>query len=116
MAVTVTIGTGTTTTSYPFYTLYEDARTQMLYTASEITAGGGVAGTIQSIALNIASASSLPMNGFSIKMQNTTAATLTGFVGTGWTQVYSGVYTPTTTGWQTFTLQITNPIRMGWYV
>jgi len=105
MAVTVTIGTGTTTTSYPFYTLYEDARTQMLYTASEITAGGGVAGTIQSIALNIASASSLPMNGFSIKMQNTTAATLTGFVGTGWTQVYSGVYTPTTTGWQTFTLQ-----------
>ncbi|MBP8978555.1 MAG: hypothetical protein WBJ48_04195, partial [Bacteroidales bacterium] len=46
MAVTVTIGTGTTTATYPYYTLYEDSRTQMLYTASEITAGGGMAGNI----------------------------------------------------------------------
>ena len=105
MAVTVTIGTGTTTATYPYYTLYEDSRTQMLYTASEITAGGGMAGNIQSIALNVSSANTLAMNGFNIRMQNTSAISLTGFVTTGWTTVYSGVYSVPGTGWQTIMLQ-----------
>jgi len=54
-AVTVTIGTGTTSSNYPFTTYWMDGRTQMLYPASEITANGGVAGNITSIAFNVIS-------------------------------------------------------------
>ena len=47
------IGTGTTAVGYPFYTLYEDSRTQMLYTASEIIANGGSGGNITRIGFNV---------------------------------------------------------------
>jgi hypothetical protein len=102
--VTVEIGTGTTTVGYPYYTLYEDSRTQMIYTASEIIAGGGAAGTITSIALNVQSMGSPGMNGFSIDMQNYSGSTLAAFVNAGWTNTYSGSYTVAGTGWQTVTL------------
>ncbi|MEI6852027.1 MAG: GEVED domain-containing protein [Bacteroidota bacterium] len=99
------IGTGTTTVGYPFYTFYMDSRTQMIYTASEIIAAGGGAGDIGKIMLDIASADPGVMNGFTIQMQNTNLSTLTGFVSTGWTTVYSSAYTVPGTGWQEITLQ-----------
>jgi len=102
--VTVEIGTGTTTSGHPFYTVYEDSRTQIIYDASEILAGGGMAGNITEIAFDVSSASSFPMNGFSIDMQHTDATTLGGFVNSGWTNVYSGTYTVPGTGWQTIVL------------
>ncbi|MEI6853873.1 MAG: hypothetical protein WCL06_13585, partial [Bacteroidota bacterium] len=99
------IGNGTTTVGYPFYTFYMDSRTQMIYTASEIIAAGGGAGDIGKIILDVASADPGVMNGFTIQMQNTNLSTLTGFVSTGWTTVYSSAFTVPGTGWQEITLQ-----------
>ncbi|HOI88866.1 MAG TPA: hypothetical protein PLV51_13495, partial [Lentimicrobium sp.] len=103
--VTVEIGTGTNSASFPFYTLYEDGRTQIIYDASEILAGGGMAGDITAIAFNLISTTSYPMNGFNIDMQNYSGSTLSGMITTGWTNVYSGSYTVPAAGWQTITLQ-----------
>ena len=99
------IGTGTTAVGYPFYTLYEDSRTQMLYTASEILANGGSSGNIIRIGFNVSSVGSPSMSNFSIKMQNTTQTTVTSWVSSGWTPVYSGTYAPAGTGWQYIDLQ-----------
>ena len=44
------------------------------------------------------------MNGFNIRMMNTTASTITGYAA-GMTTVYSGTYTVPGTGWQMITLQ-----------
>jgi photosystem II stability/assembly factor-like uncharacterized protein len=92
--VNVCVGSGTTLAGYPFYTYYDDSRTDMLYLASEIVAaGGGVAGSISKIGWIFDSVSSQVMNGFNIKMQNTSLTTLSGFTSTNWTTVYSGTYT-----------------------
>ncbi|HPP39885.1 MAG TPA: hypothetical protein PK498_06275, partial [Candidatus Kapabacteria bacterium] len=98
----ITIGTGTTTSSFPFYTLYHDAVTYLLYTSTEITAAGGGSGTITSIAFNVTSVGSPAMNGLTIFMQNTTLTQVNAPITSGWTQVYSiGLYTPVV-GWNTF--------------
>ncbi|MBM4158634.1 MAG: M20/M25/M40 family metallo-hydrolase [Ignavibacteria bacterium] len=100
-----TIGTGTSSTGYPFYTFYHDSRTDMLFLASEINASGGIAGFITKIGFDVISASSQVMNGFYVKMQHTTATSISGFTNTGWTDVYSGTYTVPGTGWQYVNLQ-----------
>jgi hypothetical protein len=99
------IGTGTTAVSWPYNTFWHDSKTQMLYTAAEITTGGGGAGSITKIGFNIISAAAQTMNQFSIKMQTTSATSITAFVTTGWTNVYTGTYTVPGTGWQFVTLQ-----------
>jgi subtilisin family serine protease len=98
------IGTGNTSLGYPFYTYYMDSRTDMLYRASEITAGGGAQGNISKIGFNVVSASSQVMNGFKIKMQQTTSNSISGFTSSGWTEVYNGTYTVYGAGWQFITL------------
>lgn len=97
---TACIGTGTTSTSYPFYTLYEDSRTQMLYKSSEILAGGGAAGFINKIGFTIISVGDPEMSNFSVKMQTITPSTITSWTNTGWTTVFSGTYNPAGTGLQ----------------
>ncbi len=98
---TACIGTGTSSTSYPFYTLYEDSRTQMLYTSSEIITGGGAAGFINKIGFTILTVGAPAMSGFSVKMQTTTASTISTWTTTGWTEVYtSSSYIPAGTGLQ----------------
>jgi hypothetical protein len=99
------VGTGSSTAAWPFDTYWHDSRTQMLYTASEILAGSGAAGNITKIAFNVSSAAAQIMNGFNIRMQNTTATSLSGFVTSGWTTVYTGTYTVPGTGWQSIDLQ-----------
>jgi hypothetical protein len=101
----VTIGTGTLAQAWPFYTFYMDSRTEMLYKAPELLAQGMVAGSITSLAFNVATVGSPVMNGFNIKMQNYTPNTLSAFNSTGWTTVFSGTYAPPATGWQDITLQ-----------
>ncbi|MDD5360804.1 MAG: M28 family peptidase [Ignavibacteria bacterium] len=96
------IGTGTTTAGYPFYSYYDDARTDMLYLASELSINNPK--IITKVGFNFASVSSQVLNEFTIKLQNTNAASLTDFVSTGWTTVYSQSYTPPGTGWQYITL------------
>lgn len=94
------IGSGSIKSAYPFYSYFMDSRTDMLYLASEISAGGGgVAGSISKIGFYFDSLySSQTLNGFNIKLKNTSVATLTGYDSTGWTTVYSGTYTVTGLG------------------
>ena len=101
---TACVGTGSSSCAYPFYTYYEDSRTDMLYTASEIIANGGESGQIKKIGFDVISAAPQTMNGFEIKMQHTTATSLSGFTSTGWTTVYSGNYSVPGTGMQYVTL------------
>lgn len=104
-AVQVTIGTGTLSSSYPFTTLWHDGRTQMLFTAAELTAAGAIPGNIQDIAFDVITANTLVMNGFTISMQATSVSTVSAFVETGWNTVYTGNYTVPGTGWQTIAFQ-----------
>ncbi len=94
------IGTGTTSSTHPFYTGYADARQNILYTAAELTAAGMTASHITHIGFNVITRSSTPMNGFTVKMQNTSATTISGFTSSGWTTCYNGTYTVPSTGWQ----------------
>jgi hypothetical protein len=97
----VCIGTGTTSSNYPFTTYWMDGRTQMLFTAAELNAaGGGPNSAITKIGFNVITADAAPMNGFNVKLQHTTATSLTGFVTTGWTTAFTGTYTLPGTGWQ----------------
>jgi len=97
--VTITIGTSTITQGYPYYTYYMDSRTQMLYTASEIIAAGGGAGEIDWIAYNVSSAASQTMNGFKVRMKNTTATAASSW-DNDMTTVMDGTYAVPGTGWQ----------------
>jgi gingipain R len=106
---TVIIGTGTTSCNFPFTTYWMDGRTNLLFTASEIIAAGGGAGFISKIAFNVISADPAPLNGFNVKMQHTTATSLTGFTTTGWTTCYNGVFTLPGTGWQN--INLTSPFQ-----
>lgn len=99
------IGNGTTSIGYPFYTYYMDSRTDMLYTAGEIMAGGGAPGNIVKIGFNVISASPQVMNGFKVKMQQTTLTSISGFTSSGWTDVFNANYTVAGTGWQFINLQ-----------
>jgi hypothetical protein len=99
------VGTGTTSVEYPFYSFYSDSRTDMLYLASEIIAGGGTAGSIQSLGFNVSTASSQVLNGFKIKIQATSSTSISGFTSSGWTTVYDGIYTVPGPGWQYITFQ-----------
>ncbi|MBN1633630.1 MAG: T9SS type A sorting domain-containing protein [Ignavibacteria bacterium] len=99
----ITIGTGTTAIGWPFYTYYMDSRTDMLYLSNEINIPSG--GYITQIGFDVVSVSSQVMNGFCVFMQNTTSSSISGFTTSGWTNVYTGIYTVPGTGWQLFTLQ-----------
>lgn len=99
------VGTDSALTGIPFNTYWFGSRTQMLYTASEIIASGGQAGSISRIGFYIYSSSSQPMNGFTIRMQNININSLTGFVYSDWTTCYNGNYTVPGTGLQFITLQ-----------
>jgi hypothetical protein len=95
---TACVGTGTAQLDYPFSTLYSDSRTDMLYTSSEINSVGGVPGYIMKLGFDFTSVSSQAMNGFKIKIQNTTNSTISAFTSAGWTLCYDGAYTAPGTG------------------
>ncbi|MCE1164519.1 MAG: S8 family peptidase [Bacteroidetes bacterium] len=95
------IGTGTTSSNYPFTTYWMAGRTQMLFTASELNAAGVTSGnSIMKLGFNVISNSTQLMNGFNIRYQLTTQSSLTGWVTSGWTTGYSGTYSVPGTGWQ----------------
>ena len=98
----ICIGTGTTSSNYPFTTFWMDGRTQMLFTAAELSGAGFLASaSITKLGFNILTVSSQPMNGFTVKFQATTQSTLAGFVSTGtWHTGFSGTYTVPGTGYQ----------------
>ncbi len=78
----ITQGAGATTSatySNPFYSLWSNTHTQHLITAAELSASGLFAGPINSVALNITSAGTLPMIDLSVKIGHTTTTNLTVF-------------------------------------
>lgn len=97
----ITIGSGTSVTSYPFKTYFTDSRTDILYTASELIANGGFNSRIMGIGFNVTSASPQAMTNFNLRIQNITQTSVTGFTSSGWTNVNSYNYTVPGTGWQT---------------
>jgi hypothetical protein len=101
----ITLGQANGSSGYPFFTYYHDCKTQMLYTAQELNALGIHAGFVSSLAFNVSTIASQTMDGFTIEMQNTSLASLSGFTHTGWTNVYSGFYTVADYGWQEIVFQ-----------
>ncbi len=102
----VIIGSGSDYDSKPFITMYEDAKTDIIYTKDEITSVGGSSGKITQIGFNFQMVQ-IGMNGFQIKMAHTSLPNLNaGLVSTNWTTVYLvGFYQPQGTGWQYINLQ-----------
>jgi len=87
------VGSSLIKVGYPFYSYYMDSRTDMLFLASELYLAEGMVGNVLKIGFHYDSIySAQPLNGFTIKMKNTSLTTLTGFENTGWTTVYSGNY------------------------
>ena len=99
------IGTGTSTADHPFFSYYQDSRTQILYTASELTAAGLTSGTITDIGFDINTVSSQTLNGFSIKVQNTSLTSINTFIETNWTSVFDNSYAIPNLGWDTIPLE-----------
>ena len=86
-------GTGTSSLSgtglSPFSQYYESTRTQYLILASDLSATGMTAGQFATMAFNVSTKSStLPYKGYTIKLANTTATSLSGFVSPGFTTVF----------------------------
>jgi hypothetical protein len=98
------IGTGTTSSGYPFSTYWEDGRTDILYLASEISGSGLSPGSITTISFDVTSVGGPAMSGFNVRLQNTSMTSVTAFVNSGWSTCYSGTYTVSGTGWQPITL------------
>ncbi len=97
----VSIGSGTSSVQYPFYTYYMDSRTQILITASELYASGANPGAISKIGFKVDTAVTQAMSSFNIKMQPTTLTSVSGLVLSGWTSYYATAnYTVPGTGWR----------------
>jgi len=96
--IDATIGTGTSTQTYPFYTNYGYTRSASLYQSTEI---GGL-GNIEKLQWNIATASSLNVP-VKIYLKTTTATALTSDTWSnlinGAVLVYDGTKQFNTTGW-----------------
>jgi hypothetical protein len=98
----VAVGDGASTSatySNPFYSLYSNIHTQHLITAAELVAAGINAGNINSVALDITSAGTLPMIDLSVQIGTTTATTMASFVSNaGFQVVYTSASLLPTTG------------------
>jgi hypothetical protein len=101
VAEEITIGTGTSTWTYPLATSSNDARTQSIYLAGEI----GGAHTIAALALYVTVVPGQTMSNFTIRMKHTTLGVYGGspnWESSGWTTVYQTNQSITTTGWVQF--------------
>ena len=97
------IGTGTSTntsTGYPapYGNYYYGARHQMLITAAEILAAGGIPGNILSLGFDVASANGVPLHDFEMKIGTTTANNISTWE-SGLTTVFSSLSYTETAGW-----------------
>lgn len=97
----IIIGTGTDSWQFPLYTYYHDARTQVIYLASEI----GAPCTINSLAIDVTGLPGQTMNYFTIRIKHTDLneySTPYTWESTDWTVVYQAHQDITTTGWTQF--------------
>jgi hypothetical protein len=103
---TATVGAGnTTSTTYDgmFYSLWSNIHEQILFTAADLTAAGLQGGNINSIAINVTSAGTLPMLDFSLKMATTSATSMAAFVSPSFTTVYTNASLMPVVGTNTLT-------------
>ena len=105
--LTAAIGVNNVNLTQPFRSEFSDARTQMVYLASELTTAGFAGGNVDAIAFQVLSKASgaNPFNNFTVKLKNTSRSTLTGgaFEG-GATTVFGPVAYTTVLGLNTITL------------
>lgn len=95
---------GGTSTNTPFYGVYMDAKTQMLFTSTQLKAAGLKSGTITKVAFNITSKNSTaPYNNFTVKMKCTNTNALTDYE-PGTSIVYGPVSYSSVAGTNTITL------------
>ncbi|MBW3517695.1 fibronectin type III domain-containing protein [Flavobacterium sp. NKUCC04_CG] len=104
-----TIGTATTVSAdydnnTAFNNRWTSGKSQLLFTAAELTASGLLGGDISSMSFNIATAGSALTNaGYTVKIANTSLNVFPSatYVTAGFTTVYGpSTYTHTATGWQ----------------
>lgn len=109
---TVTLGAGTVSFgNAPFRGIYEDEKTQIIYTVADLTGLGMSSGTvIGGLGFNVLTkGSTQPYNGFTLKLGHTAANTLTTAAfqtpnAPGFTTVFTGNHT-TFVGWNMFNFQ-----------
>lgn len=113
----VTLGTGTSTSNLgtsgtgisPFGTYYHNDRTQLLYRAAEFNAAGAnygaSGGDILTIGFEVSNANSYAMDGFTIKIKNTSDTSLASYV-SGLTTVFTSNGQTVSNGWNDFTLPV----------
>ncbi len=96
------VGEGTDINDYPMLTYYEDSRTQVIYTRSEI----GAACLINSLALNVAVTPQQTLNNWTIRMRHTPLENYNdpaeAVWQSDWTVVYQSDTTVTSNGWNRF--------------
>jgi len=100
-----TIGNGTTSSSFPFYSLYEAARTQMLFTAEELLLGGASPGVITHIAYDVINPNDIELNDLMIRFKHTDVTTLTAFDDADLENCYLDVRAIEAAGWNYFIFQ-----------
>lgn len=104
--VNVPIGTSNTTSSTysnPLYSLYSNNHTQHIITAQELLSYGLQAGPIQSLAIDVTGAETLPVIDLSIKIGTTSASSLETFATVlNQVQVYNSASYMPTVGVNTF--------------
>jgi hypothetical protein len=103
----VTVGNGTSTTgASPYSSYYMDERTQFIITQSELAAAGWTSANswLRSLAFYATSTSGQALNGFTIKIANTSATSFasTSFLSGTFTTVYSGNVTVSANTWNTY--------------
>jgi hypothetical protein len=101
ITATNAIGAAAGNWTFPLYTWYHDARTQVIYLAGEL----GAAGTLASLALDVTTLPGQPLNNWTIRMKHTALSTYASaaWESTGWTTVYQNNETIAATGWTVFT-------------
>lgn len=92
----VTIGQHEMTANYPFYSPFENGRTQILYTASEI----GMAGDIEGLAFNFSEIADFTFENLTIRLAHYSSSVLEATVSSALTTVYHHSLKPSSTGWQ----------------
>ncbi|MBP7829551.1 MAG: S8 family serine peptidase [Kiritimatiellae bacterium] len=100
VSATSTVGTATNGWIYPMSTYYHDARAQVIYLQSEL----GSVTVLQGLGLNVATVPGQSLGNWTIRMKHIAASTQSSWEGpaSGWTTVYQGNDTVSSTGWTWF--------------
>ncbi len=107
---TATVGAGATTTSVynaPFYSAWSNKHMQILFTASELSAAGLIAGNITTVSFPTTSGTVANLD-YSLKMGLTSATNVSSFISTTFTTVYTAASQPQTANTNN-TITLTTP-------